>query len=408
MAWQKQRPWWKASDMAHQYPIYLILIVYISLVGCERRVPKLLEQNRYEEAYSVAAKRLASLVDTKRKKRSKRRQRQINEYQSAYFKVQNAALLRTSGILENHEGDRWPELHKIYQILLQRSIRMIRLEPDTLAAGGHVDLLPATLEAKLEDARRSAGSYYLYLLSARLPAARQGDKVAARIAFGHLQLALDYLPGREAALTPLQDSLTDIGTLRIYLSAANSEHAEVINARLQQQDTWVQEWVEIHTTLPRERIDLEAELIFKDYDVSGPNQAVTSSCYSEEVLDHIEKKKRKVRVDDSTEVTKSIEVEHYKTVTATVTTTRQEKDLHAYGNLTVYPTNKNTVIWQDEIMGRERWSNDYEDCSGDRRALPSFSCSGVWCSPPRDETMLEDALEALADRAYDRMIDEYN
>ncbi len=394
--------------MAHQYPVYLIFIVFTFLNGCERRVPKLLEQNRYEQAYSVAAKRLANAVDTTGKKRSRRRQRQIDEYQSAYFIVQKAELLRANDILANHEGDRWPELHKLYRKLLQRSIRLTSLRSDTLAAGGHADLLPATLEAKVEEARRSAGSYYLYLLSARLPAARRGDKAAARVAYGHLQHALDYLPGREAALTPLQDSLTDIGTLRIYLSAANSEYAKVINARLQQQDTWVQDWVEIHTALPLERIDLEAELIFNDYDVTGPRQTVTSNCYSEEILDHIEKRKIKVRVDDSTEVTKTVEVKHYKTITATVTTTSQQKDLRAYGNLSVYPTNKNTAIWLDEVISQERWSNDYEDCSGDRRALPAFSCSGIWRSPPRDETMLEDALEDLADRAYYRMISEYN
>ncbi|MEL7162806.1 MAG: hypothetical protein AAFN92_18760, partial [Bacteroidota bacterium] len=298
--------------MRHLYLPYFLLLCLLVPAGCAN-VPKLLDKGHYERAYEVALRRCT-------RGRGPLKQKRVDEFFAAYEAVQLADFTHSKSLRRRNDGEKWAELYHVYRDLYARSLDLADLFPADVNFTGNAALLPANLEARREEARRQAGNYVLEKAAPLLPAAREGYKPAARTAYHHYAEALGYLPERREKLLPVQDSLADLGTLRILLYAPDQTEAPRLRERLRRHDPLYCYWTAIHTRDPGTRIDLEAEVVYQDYTDSGLQESSSCRTYSEKVLDHIEKKKVKVKVNDTTEVEKIIEIKHYKTVHATVET----------------------------------------------------------------------------------------
>lgn len=106
------------------------------------------------------------------------------------------------------------------------------------------------------------------------------------------------------------------------------------------------DWTEVTTTPTRnQRIDLEAELTYLSYSSSGLQSTGSTESYSKEILDWIEKKK-KVKGNDTTLVDKIIELKHYKTIYAEVTTHAESIEVRALGKAVVYLPGGEEPLWE--------------------------------------------------------------
>ena len=394
--------------MLYHYPVYLSLLCFLTCAACHRRVPKLIENGHYERAYRLALYHGTRASAQPPKQRNDRQQRRLRQYREAYLALQQHDYRRVDAIHHAGHPHRWPQLYTLYGRMLARSQEATELLPDSLAIIGPSDLLPAGLNGRREDARRRSGEYYLALAAPDLPAARSGEKPAARSAYQHVGTALEYLPERNQELASLLDTLTDIGTLRIYLYVPDGEKFATLSAGLLSYGDWAKGWTVVRTLPSNRTADLEGEITYTGYENSGETVDVDTETFSEEVLDRIEHKEVKVRVNDSTEVTRTVEVKHYKTVYATVTTVEQRKELTAFGQVSVFAPGGRFAVWTHEVSATSSWRNEYSDGSGDRRAMPSFACSGMRMSAPSDASMLDDAVGNLPGRGRSAVIRRYH
>lgn len=374
-------------------PLTLALLFLLAFfAGCSS-VPKLLEKGRIDRAYAKAAKPCT---------RARARNRPVKEkklilFRDAYAAVQSRDLSRVASLNSNDEASTWPARYRLYSNLLEKSEDLANVLPGAKEFEWQPELLPETLASRQEAARKESGKYYLLEASKHIPAARKGNKDAARDAFYDIEAALEYLPEQARYLTKLRDTLKETGTLRILLFAPLEDdwnrHLSGAIHRLRNKE---RAWTQVVTYRRFEqRIDLEAEVYYDTYSSSGPQYSSSSCTYSKEVLDWIEKKKEKVKINDTTWVEQVIEIKHFKTIYAEVTTHEESLSVHAYGRLAVFLPGEEDPLWTDKIYGSDSWSTTYTTCSGDSRALPGCSCSGPPVFVPGEGELVGNAISSM-------------
>ncbi|NJC26621.1 hypothetical protein [Neolewinella antarctica] len=385
--------------MKKVYPLALLVLLLTSCAS----VPKLLDQRKSDQAYAVAHKRAS------RTGRSRRplKPRVLEDYLTAYQQIQGRDLEITRALERQAGTFKYVQLHQRYGDLYQRSLNLLTVAPHEAEFTRYPALAPATLEQQREHARKRAGAHYLTSIDVLRPAIATGDKTAARAAFYDHQLVSKYLPERDVEFIPERSHFRDVGTLRIELYVPRGDGDREMATALQNLKPLARGWTDLRTQPTDERVDLEAEVVYDSYQESGLTERCATTEHEEEVLDHIERKKVKEKVNDSTYVEKIIEIKHFKTVYATVTECEQEAMVCALGFVNVFSHGGDELRYQKDLRGVESWSNTYRSGSGDRRALPAFANSGFRQSPPRFETMLRRAMQELPGQARRAIIREY-
>ncbi|WP_273444091.1 hypothetical protein [Neolewinella agarilytica] len=387
------------------YSKILLFLCSITLFGCVS-VPRLLEKGKYDRAYAVALKHCTRV--SAQRPYSKARQKALLQFEDAYAAVQSRDYASALELRKTTDERRWIPLYELYQNLYSRSLDLLEYLPDTRELERHPGLRPAVLEAQREEARRKAGAYFLAQARPSLPAAFAGEKPAARAAFEHYNNALKYLPERTSTLADTLSQLRELGILRILLAPhPDSDYYSILAESTQSLNETNRGWTQIVMTDNGRRVDLFAEVSYLSRGIDGPYSSSSCDVYEKEVLDYVEKVKKKVKVNDSTYVTKITEIKHFKTITATVTTHEQSLGVTATALLSVYLPNGERAEWQQELYAEEFWSNEYSVCSGDRRALPAFACAGTYQFPPSTRSLLNQALSALPWRARSALIRRY-
>ncbi|MEM6769006.1 MAG: hypothetical protein AAF597_00360 [Bacteroidota bacterium] len=387
-------------------------LALLFLVGCVS-VDQLLEQGRYAEAYAKAVEPCTrvrgSTEPVERAQKRPLKPKQLARLQAAYSAVQAKDLARVNDLETANEQSTWPGRYRLYTALYERSRDYANLVPPAEQRVS-LSLRPSRLAQKREDARLAAGVYYLHQAAPNLPAARAGNKDAARDAYYDIEAALDYLPERANNLEPLLDTLAENGTLRIWLyPVSTGSFDREINRATQRLPVANRDWTEVTTTpLPKQRIDLEAELVYLSSSSSGIQYHSSSRTYKKEVLDYIEKKKKKVKVNDTTWVEKIIEIKHYKTIYAEVTTHEESINVSASGRVVVYLPRGEEPRWERRVGAREQWSDEYTTCSGDLRALPGCRCPGNrTIHRPSEWSLIDRAVAKLPGRASSVLFGRY-
>lgn len=358
---------------------------------------QLLEQGRYDEAYARAVEPCTRARAHNRLLKPK----QLWKLQKAYSAVQAKDFSRVTALETGNDASTWPGRYHLYTALYERSREYADLVPPAEQQVS-LSLRPSRLAEKREDARLAAGVYYLHQAAPNLPAARAGNKDAARDAFYDVEAALDFLPERAEVLEPLLDTLEENGTLRLWLYAVEgADYYRELEAATRRLSVTNRDWTEVTTSPYRDqRVDLEAELTFLSSSSSGLQYRSSTETFSKEILDYVEKKKKKVKVNDTTWVEKIIEIEHYKTIFAEVTTHEEAIDVSVRGKVVAYLPGQEEPLWEQGLYASESWSDSYTTCSGDSRALPACSCVGASSIFRPDEwSLIRQAVRALPRRA---------
>jgi hypothetical protein len=380
--------------------LYLITLLCFTMFSCTS-VPRLLEKGDYGKAYAKAYRACTRVPAHRRKLKH------IDNFVSAYAAIQAKDQARAKNFQRLTGTGKWPKLYEVYADLYDRSEDILYIAPAAARFERYPGLAPAYLEQRREEARKKAGDHYLTLTEILLPAARTGEKPAAREAFRFHERIGYFLPERDTEFAPLRDSLRDIGTLRVLLYAPGGDFARELDDATHRLNPFERNWTTILPYETGQRIDLEAELTFSHYDDRGVSENCSTREYEEEVLDRIEKKKIKERINDSTVVEKIIEIKHYKKVYAQVTECDQNAAVYAYGHLNVFRPEAGQPEWRTELSAWETWSNSYRFGSGDSRALPAFANSGSPQSPPRLGYMLGRAVRRMPNQARGHLIKRY-
>lgn len=383
--------------MKHFYLLSLAFL-FSCLTSCQS-VPKLLETNQPEKAYALALRQST-------RGRALREKQYVN-YLAAYEAIQRENLGKALALKQTGGTAKFAELYELYSDLYDRSLELLRIAPgaaDRLATNA---LAPAELEREREQARKLAGAHFLSRIDSLRVPALAGDKPAARKVHDFYERVDYYLPERSAEFDDEISVMKDIGTLRIEVYVPPGEGDNELLRGLSSQNPVERNWTTILPFPTNLRIDLEAEILYDRYQESGPSESCDIREYSEEVLERIEKKEVKEKVNDSTWVKKIIEIKHYKTVYAEVRECTQSAMVCAYGYVIVYPRDGEVPVWKADITGVERWSNTYSVGFGDRRALPAFANSGCYRSPPSLGGMLRRATRDLPGSAMGELKREY-
>ncbi|MFK8163763.1 MAG: hypothetical protein AB8H12_15060 [Lewinella sp.] len=126
--------------------LYLLtLLLCFLFAGCAS-VPKLLEKGKFEKAYVKARKHCTRGRAPKIKR--------LEQFLDAYAAVQAHDHARTTEIRRRSGTEKWAPLYELYADLYDRSLDLEEIAPTAAELDRHPELLPSTLEAQREEARR--------------------------------------------------------------------------------------------------------------------------------------------------------------------------------------------------------------------------------------------------------------
>ena len=388
--------------MKYLYPGSALALCLL-LTACTS-VPKLLDKGRYADAYDLALRQATAVRITRLKPNNRRYQ----NYVAAYAAVQARDLAVAEETAAGTDPARFDPLFEAYDRLFERSLDLRRVAPTAARPARYPHLAPAVLAQKRETARHLAATYYADRIEQLLPAARRGEKPAARRAY-LLHDKLDYFqPERRHDFAERRAWLRETGILRLHLYAVDSPYAPQLHDLLTAREPERLEWTEVaFSPPPTVRIDKEAEVTVLEAVADDYDETCREREYEKEVLDHVERRKVKVKVNDSTEVIKIVEIKHYKKIYATVTECTQSAVARVRAAIDVYGLGASREEYGMEVTSRYEWSHDYRLVAGDRRAITGMSMEIRPDYPPARETLIERALAKLPARATDRLLGLY-
>lgn len=345
---------------------------------------KLLEADKPERAYEVSKRQ----IDRRLSNDKPLRERELLALRESYRWLQDLQIGKVEAIERNGGPDRWLSLYPIYQDLLHR-----RQDIDA-----YLSLIPrlqlrydiTTLEALTERSRLEAGKYCYEEALLLSPLAREGDKVKARAAYNWLVRSIEYVP-EELSYQELRNEMYDWGTVRVaaFTNDRTSWDYPLFTECAIPPDVGVfrEGWLEVHTIATQKRIDYDLVVDVHNIYVGGNQESAHTTSYSKEIQDGCETIEKEVTVGDSTyTVTETVPI--FITVYGEITEVEQSKSAQVDFGMQLIPINGRAAgnIWQDRSYAS--WSNDFSECDGDSRALPSC-CFGSWCSYPSDQSMVK-------------------
>lgn len=380
------------------------LVAIASLFTSCSTVNRLLERCEFQAAYELAYRRANKTPDRLMRVGAPR----YEQFIAAYAAVQAYDLSEANDLAARPGTAKYDPLFERYDQLLNRSEDILRLAPTAARFDHYRDLAPDRLFQQREAARLAAGAHYLALVNEELPAARTGDKPSARRAFELHDNIAYFLPERTAELTPQRDSLRDIGTLRVWLMAEEGYHHGLLIDYLSRREPRAEGWTEV-TTRPAagDRIDREVALAIGELSVRDYGITSSTEEHEKEILDYVEKKKEKVKINDTTWVEKIVEIEHYKKIYASITTYEQRIDARLDGELAFYPPGAYEAEFLRPLGATYRWSHEYVRITGNPKALTFCPIEGDPRTPPAEATIREETVKDIIRRAEAYILERY-
>jgi len=351
---------------------------------------KLLEDGKPKRAYSVSI----SLLEQRLKQNKPLKEAHLHALSTSYGILQEEQIQRIEALETNRAPERYLELYPIYQELLKRRMEIDPYLPHFYNFDPRYDI--PSLEALTERSRQKAGSYCYDEAAKLFPEARSGDKPVARTAYSWLEKSLEYVPESLENKTLLAEMM-DLGTIRVLVITYKSNtthHAQILaQYALLHNGKERRNWLEVHFSQPDSRIDYLLHAEIAQVSVGFDERSSSTTNYSKEVIDGYKTIEKEVRCGDSTIIVKE-EVPILITVHGSIESIEQYKSASAslYAQLTTPDGALSGDEWR--ISKTAEWSNRYEQCSGDSRALP-HCCSGSSSMYPFDSDMLRDLASPL-------------
>ncbi|MEL7425528.1 MAG: hypothetical protein AAFN81_21235 [Bacteroidota bacterium] len=370
--------------------IFTLFLTVLLASSCVNPL-KLLDAEDYERAYKVSKRQLAQRI--RRDKPASTGE--LVTLHDSYFKLQDRTIQQITDLHEEGQPSRWLRIYPLYIELLERHMEVQTYTHLYTHFTFRYDR--SSLERLIEQSRLNAGAYCFDQAATSFPAARANEKIAARTAYRWLLRALKYVPEDNSYQDHLAE-MYDWGTVRIFVQGLSYFNPAWFPLETTFASSGLllhhRDWIEVHyNNAVQRRIDYEAIVDVTEVYVGRNEEVESTECFSAEVITGYRTETKKVW-QDSVWVEKKEEVPIYTTVTATITTVEQYKEAWSRAQIQLIPVaGLRPGTWWNTAPSVD-WSNTYEVCSGDDRALPS-SCSGSCAFYPSDRSMVRDLGRAI-------------
>lgn len=370
---------------------YLLLLIFPLLFFTCVQPAKLIEQGDYARALKVSSNQL---------RQGRIRAAELGALEISFFLLTQQDSQRIADMRATGRPDVWPEIYQLAERIDRRQMDVFQLLHELDKSDYHpaVSFFPA--KALLQEAAEKSALYHYANAQEFIPAARSGDRHAARRAYEQLNNSLSYVADFKDAEV-LVDEMQERGTTHLLLNPRAHPRWDTFHPWAVDDLLWGhdfperQDWLIVHLepeTAPR--IDYEADFYFSYLSVT-PNRESRSDCTTSKEIENGYTIKKVWSEKDSAYV--EVKEVKYKTISATVSNFLQEKEAEASVRLTVinaitYEPESSDVFW-----GAADWSNEYSKTSGDSRALPGgcSAVSGICAMFPSDGSMMAEAVVDL-------------
>jgi len=381
--------------------IYASILFLVISSGC-KVAEKEFRKGDYDEAIDICIKKLIDNPD---------KAEYIVILEQAFLRANGAELDAIKALNTEGRPDRWEEIYMIYSSVYNRQEKIRPLLPLYLGTEERdAEFQFVNAVDGLNTAKKNAAAYWYADASLKLST---GDVYKAREAYYELQKILNYY-NEYKDVDDLIKNAKKIGTndvVFVIKNASNSsinydvtqamEDISVINSSGQ--------WYTMHNAYPANQIEYTIQLNIRKIDAYQEKVTTNRFEESKEIIDGYE-----FVYDNAGNIVKDslgnpVKVPDYKTVTAFVTETWQEKVATVSGEV-LYIDKSGRVVKSVPIRSDAVFQNYFAVATGYYEALSAVSKAKIGGKPlpfPPDDAMLIDALKQLECNVRD-ILDDYN
>ncbi|MFK8006762.1 MAG: hypothetical protein AB8H03_10335 [Saprospiraceae bacterium] len=351
--------------------IYFSLI-FLLLISCNRPM-KLLEKGKDEKALKSSLQRL---------KRGKVKPALVDVFEQSFYNVTDKDAQIISEMRNAGQPKLWLKIREKAIDIDNRQLKVEQIAQRIAKKGYFPDLDFYPARNLIEEATDNVALYYYAQALEFIPAARNGEKRAARKAYAQILNCRKYRPKFKD--TPeLEDEMYELGTTNILVQPVASNLNERLEGQLldgffyKNKFPKTYKWKVIHLEKPSgTNIDFYAEFYFDNLRESGcyTNQA---SCSNTKTVQAGCEIKKEWSEKDSAYVEVTVPI--FKDVTVFVTTYEQNLDTSLELFCDLINTKTNQRIKTFSIYRSNSWDNTYSEVSGDHRALTLFCSDSGGC-----------------------------
>lgn len=381
--------------------IYTGILFMLVNTGC-KVAEKELRKGNYDDAIDICVKRLIDNPDK-------------SEYtlllEEAFYRANSEDLATVKAMHTEGRPDRWEDVYHIYERIQVRQQKIKPLLPLYVGAEER-DAEFAFVDAigELNNAKKSAASYWYALGSEQLAV---GEMYKAREAYYTLSNIYRFYSTYKD-LDKLTDQAKALGTADAVFVLTNRSDGNYNFSVQQALDRFSilednGNWYRVYNALPQEEAEFTIELIVRS--VQAYPEKVSSNRYQEskEIIDgytYVYDAQGNILLDS---LGNPVKEPDYKTVTAWVTETWQEKVASVSGEL-LYKDHSGRVLRSIPMRSDAVFQNYYAVVSGFYEALSPPSKQKIGGQPlpfPDDDDLLLDAVKQLQCNVDD-VLEDYN
>ncbi len=381
--------------------LYLIICAAILLNGC-KVAEKEFRKGNYDEAIDICVKRLVKNPDN---------EDYILVLEEAFKRANGAELADIKALNSEGRPDRWEEIYNIYQSISRRQHKIEPLLPLYLGEEERDAVFEmVNVVDGIATAKKNAAAYWYADAKQKLAT---GDKYQARDAYGDLMKIKSFYSSYQDAEKMIVQA-RDLGTNNIIFIINNNSNKTLSNAVMNElrniePGCTSGTWYLFHDELMSDQIDFTVKLNVIQIDAFP--EKVTTNRYEEskQIEDgytYLHDNEGNI-VKDS--LGNSIKVPVYKTITAFITETWQEKIATVKAELN-YIDKNGRIIRTVPIQADGIFQNYYAVATGYYEALTQQSKAKLGGKPlpfPSDDELIIDAMRTL-ENVLQNAMEDYN
>lgn len=377
-----------------------ILLLTISS-GC-KVAEKEFRKGDYDEAINICVKKLIDNPD---------KAEYIVILEESFYRANTEELDMIKALHDEGRPDRWEEVYNIYSSIYNRQEKIKPLLPLYLGTEERdAEFKFVNAVDGLNTAKKNAAAYWYASASAKLAS---NDRYKARDAYYELQKIYRYY-NEYKDVDDLIAKAKSLGTNDVVFVINNASNSSLnYNVVKAMEDITVVntsgKWYVMHSNYPAADVEFTIQLNVRKVDAY--QEKVTTNRYEEskEIIDGYE-----FVYDNAGNIVKDslgnpIKVPDYKTVTAYVTETWQEKVATVSGEI-VYINKAGNVLKSIPVRSDAVFQNYFATATGYYEALTSASKAKIGGKPlpfPSDDVLLIDAFKQLECNVRD-VLSDYN
>lgn len=373
----------------------MILILCALILGACASPMKMVETGNYDEAIEVAVKRLAG----KKKKKVK----YVQALEEAFAKITARDMSMAENLKREGQPENWEKINAIYKRIKYRQDKIMPLLPLIDKEGIKANFRFVKVEGLERESRENAAKFLYADARRHLDQAQDGNKMAARRAYGQLEkIGRYYRTYKDKG--QLMDLAHDLGTSYVLFEMTNNApvvlpigfEREITRMRVNDLNS---QWKEYHVR-QQSGVEYDYKVVMNITDINISPGVVQERQYVddreiEDGFDYVLDENGNVMKDTSGN---DIKVPRRVIIKAEVLETYQNKVANVIGRLEYIDLQRNQIVDTDQIAVEAIFENYAATFRGDERALSQESRQRIGNRPlpfPENGDLLFTAAEQM-------------